>query len=288
MQKKTLLVKVLILTLLVMTIAETLAASLVESGSILPSKVSAQQVTPKVIHKEITILHDGSFTVDYLCDNGTYVYDPKPELPISKSLFGDYYTFTGDVYGRLVIQKDNIVIDGAGYKLQVQGAGGFAVSVGRRDHNRNPEFIGTNNVVITNMEIVGFAYGIELAGSNNVVSNVTLTEDVLDGKAIWDSGSNNIIRGCRIFDNKGAGIYASGSGVISDNYIAHNSVGIEFPSSAGTLRNILLNNGKAFDFDTLPSSSEVIDASNIVDGKPVCFLVNELDKTVPPQAGYVF
>jgi parallel beta-helix repeat protein len=112
---------------------------------------------------------------------------------------------------------------------------------------------------------------------------------VLDGKAIWDSGLNNIIRGCRIFDNQGAGIYVSGSGAtISDNYITHNSVGIEFPSGIGTLRNnILLNNGKAFDFDTFPSSSEIIDASNIVDGKPVCFLVNEHDKTVPSEAGYV-
>jgi len=253
-------------------------------------RVSAQSIEPEVIHKQITIMPDGSFVMDYLCDNGTYVYDTHPDVPISRSIFGDYYTFTGDVYGRLVIEKDNIVVDGAGYKLQVQGAGGFAISAGSRDINRNPEFVGTNNLVITNMEIVEFGYGIELAGTNNIISKVNLTEGHSGGKAIWDSGSKNVIRDCRIFANDGSGIYVAGSGaIITGNYIADNSgVGIEFPSSAGELRNnVLLNNRRAFDFDTFPSTSNIIDASNTVDGKPVCCWINEQDKTVPADAGYV-
>jgi parallel beta-helix repeat protein len=243
-----------------------------------------------VIHKEITIKPDGSLVEDYLCENGTYVYDEHPDVPISRSIFGNYYTFTGDVYGRLVVQKDDITIDGAGYKLQLQGAGSFAISAGRHDDNLRPEFVGANNIVITNIEIDGFGYGIELAGSNNVISNVTLTQGDRGGKAIWDSGTNNIIRDCRIFANGGTGIYVAGCGaVISDNYIADNGeAGIEFPSSAGTLRNNkLVNNGQAFDFDTLPSTSNVIDTSNTVDGKPVYCWVNEHDQTVPSEAGYV-
>jgi len=282
----------LILVLLLSAVAGTLLVNLIESTSIVASlKVFAQPIDSEVIHKEITIMPDGSFVVDYLCDNGTYVYDTHPEVPISRNIFGNYYTFTGDVYGHLVIQRDNIVVDGAGHKLQLEGYGSFAISAGSRDYNRNPEFVGTNNVVITNIEIPGFGYGIELAGSNNVVSGVTLTEGGgSNSKAIWDSGSNNIIRGCRIFANEGTGIYVAGSGaIVSDNYIADNSeVGIEFPSSAGSLRNnILVNNGQAFDFDTLPSTSNVIDASNTVDGKPVFCWVNEHDKTVPSEAGYV-
>jgi parallel beta-helix repeat protein len=282
----------LILALLVSAIAGTLLINLIESNSAIASlKVSAQPIETEVIHKEITIMPDGSFTVDYLCDNGTYVYDTNPEVPIIRNIFGNYYTFTGDVYGHLVIERDNIVVDGAGHKLQLEGYGSFAVSAGIRDRaHSNTEFVGTNNVVITNMVIEDFGYGIELAGSNNEVSEVTLTGGDRGGKAIWLSGSNNIIRDCRIFGNEGSGIYVSGTGaVISNNYIANNSeVGIEFPSAAGSLRkNTLVNNGQAFDFDTLPSTSNVIDSSNTVDGKPVYCWVNEHSKNVPLEAGYV-
>jgi parallel beta-helix repeat protein len=141
------------------------------------------------------------------------------------------------------------------------------------------------------MVIEDLGYGIELAGSNNIVSGVTLKGGGdSNTKAIWDSGLNNIIRECRIVATEGTGIYVAGSGaIISDNYIADNgAAGIEFPGSAGTLRNNkLVNNRQAFDFDTLPSSSDVIDASNTVDGKPVYCWVNEHDKNVPSEAGYI-
>jgi parallel beta-helix repeat protein len=278
---------ILILVLLVSAVAGAVLVNLIKL-----TKVSAQSIEPEVIHKEITIMPDGSFVVDYLCDNGTYVYDTNPEVPISRDIFGNYYTFTGDVYGHLVIERDNIVVDGAGHKLQLEGYSSFAISAGIRDcAHSNSEFVGTKNVVITNMVIEDLGYGIELAGSNNVVSKITLTGGGdSNTKAIWDSGSNNIIRECRILATEGTGIYVAGSGaIISDNYIADNgAAGIEFPSSAGTLRNNkLVNNRQAFDFDTLPSTSDVIDASNTVDGKPVCCWVNEHDKTVPSEAGYV-
>jgi parallel beta-helix repeat protein len=254
-------------------------------------EVVAQTIEPEVIHKEITILPNGGFAEDYLYKNGTYVYSEHPDVPISRNIFGNYYTLTGDLYGHLVIERDNIVFDGAGHKLQLEGYGSWAISAGIRDRaHSNSEFVGTNNVVITNLIIEDFGYGIEFAGSNNVVSKVTLTSGDRGGKAIWDSGSNNNIRECRIFGNTGSGIYVAGTGaIITNNLIANNSeAGIEFPSSAGSLReNTFVNNGQVFDFDTLPSTSNVIDSSNVVDGKPVYCWTNEHDKTVPSGAGYV-
>ena len=267
--------------------------SLINSNSpITQLEVSAQSNEQEVIHKEITIMPDGHFLETYLCENGTYVHNEKPDVPISMNIFRNYYTFTGDVYGHLVIERDNIVVDGAGHKLQLEGYRSFAISAGIRDRaHSNTEFVGTNNVVITNMIIENLGYGIELAGSNNVVSKVTLTGGGdSNTKAIWDSGSNNIIRECRIVATEGTGIYVAGSGtIISDNYIADNGAsGIEFPGSAGMLKNNkLVNNRRVFDFDTLPSTSDIIDPSNMVDGKPAYCLVNEHGKTVPSEAGYV-
>jgi parallel beta-helix repeat protein len=255
-------------------------------------EVSAQSNEQEVIHKEITITPDGNFIEEYLCENGTWVHNEHPNVPISKNIFGNYYTFTGNVHGHLVIERNNIIVDGAGHKLQLEGYRSFAISVGTRDRaHSNTQFVGTNNVVITNMVIEDLGYGIELAGSNNVVSGVTLTGGGdSNTKAIWDSGSNNIIRECKIIATEGTGIYVAGSGaIITDNYIADNgAAGIEFPGSAGMLRNNrIVNNRMAFDFDTLPSTSDIIDSSNMVDGKPVYCLINEHDKTVSSEAGYV-
>jgi parallel beta-helix repeat protein len=234
---------------------------------------------------------DGHLTEAISFENGTYVFTDYPDVPITRSIFGDYYRFTGDVYAHLIIERDNIVVDGAGHKLQLERPGGFAISAGIWDNSHDrPEFVGAENVVITNIIIEEFSYGIELGGSNNEVSAITLTGGEPGGKAIWDSGSSNAVHECRIFGNQGSGIYIAGTGaVISDNYIADNGeVGIEFFSSAGSLRrNTLVNNGQAFYFYDMPASSNVIDPSNTVDGKPVYCWVNEYGKTVTPEAGYV-
>jgi len=36
---------------------------------------------------------------------------------------GDVYTFTGDIFGIIVVEKDNITIDGAGYTIKGKGNG---------------------------------------------------------------------------------------------------------------------------------------------------------------------
>jgi len=41
---------------------------------------------------------------------------------------GNTYTFLGDIYGRITVEKDNIVMDGAGYTLQ--GPGRESLDVG--------------------------------------------------------------------------------------------------------------------------------------------------------------
>jgi len=45
-----------------------------------------------------------------------------PNAPIS-SIDNVTYTFTGNIYDEIVVQRDNIVIDGAGYTLQGTGSG---------------------------------------------------------------------------------------------------------------------------------------------------------------------
>ena len=69
------------------------------------------------------------------------------------------YTFTNDINDSIVVERDNIVVDGAGYALQGTGSGtGISLE-------------GRSSVTIKNMTINEFGTGIWLEGSvNNNIS----------------------------------------------------------------------------------------------------------------------
>jgi parallel beta-helix repeat protein len=211
---------------------------------------------------------------------------------------GNAYTFTGDIYGRLEIQKSNIVLDGAGYAL-IKSELDFAINVGTAGDV--PEPVGVSGITIMNLHIIGFNYGITLGGENNIVQRVNITDSQNgNGIPIWVSGSNHRIKNCRITDNKGFGMLIHATDVIlSNNYISDNgNFGIRFYDRAATLRNNTLNNNRGGPFlidersihnpgEPFEITSNDIDPSNMVDGKPVYYWVDEHDKSVPSYAGYV-
>jgi parallel beta-helix repeat protein len=219
-------------------------------------------------------------------------YIDNSSVPIQQT--GNTYTLTGDLYGSLDIEASNVIVDGAGHKIQYPGepSPSFGVTIYSGSH-----------VTLMNTQIVGYMYAITLnsfndasSGSNNcIISNNTISDSPPSWNvAIWVNGLNNVISGNTIINNQGTGIYLDrGSGnVISDNYIANNyPYGISFMRGSATLRNNRLDNNSqgAFDFleSTYTSPSQDIDSSNLVDGMPVYYAVNQQNKTVPPNAGYV-
>jgi ABC-type antimicrobial peptide transport system permease subunit len=148
--------------------------------------VAVQNVESQSTSRVIYIKPDGS------------VVDPNPVTPINQ--YGNTYTFTGDIYGRIVIEKSNIVVDGAGYSLRKSDMD-FGIIVGTGVDV--PKVVGVSGVTLMNMEIVGFIYGITLGGENNVVSRVNVTGGLdYNGVSIWVTGSNNVVRDCRISGNR--------------------------------------------------------------------------------------
>ena len=66
---------------------------------------------------------------------------------------GNIYTFAGDIFESVVVEKDDVVVDGAGYSLQGTGVGtGISLN-------------GRTNVKVQNMKISNFLYGIVLDSS---------------------------------------------------------------------------------------------------------------------------
>lgn len=227
--------------------------------------------------------------------DGTIV-DSDPVTPLQQ--LGNVYTFTGDIYGRIDVEKSVVTLDGAGYSLIKSGDKDFAVMVGGIAGLDLPQ---VNGVTVKNMNIVGFHYAISLRGTNDGVYGVTVTGGTdFNGVGIWVSGSNHIIQGCHIVGNKGQGMLVDANNtLISDNVIADNgNYGIYFYDTPGKLRNNIFNNntGGPFHMEEMALrtpgqpfkiASDDIDPSNLVDGKPVYYWVNEHDKAVPSNAGYV-
>jgi len=189
---------------------------------------------------------------------------------------GDVYTFTADIFDSygIVVERDNIVVDGAGYTLQ--GTGNYT----------GISLVDRSNVTVRNVEIRNFSSGIRISdtwfgsgGSRNNVTNNNITNNTGHGIVIADSKLNEAF---------------CGNNIVFGNTITSNDCGIFISySTNNVLRNNQMNNNTYNLWveceNNLPPSDFVndIDASNTVDGKPIYYWVDERDKTVPSDAGYV-
>jgi len=97
----------------------------------------------------------------------------------------EVYTLIESFIGNITVQKDNIVVDGAGYSVEATMIG-TETTIGVDISFRS-------NVTITNMQIRGFVNGIHLLNSSNcnLIGN-NITENI-DGIRIDNSTSNSII-----------------------------------------------------------------------------------------------
>jgi len=170
---------------------------------------------------------------------------------------GNVYTLTGNIYDPFVVEKDDIIVDGGNYTLQGTGT------------CHGIELSDRKNVTVKNFEIKQFEIGIY----------------VYD----YSEPRNNTIS-ANIITNNTYGIYIehSHNNTISGNSITNNEHGIHLlESSFNVLRNNSLSkNHYSFDVRNTNFVNDV-DTSNLVDGKPMIYWVNQQDRTVPSEAGYV-
>ena len=179
--------------------------------------------------------------------------DP-PTAPISTADNVTYY-FTGNVFDEIVVERDNIVVDGAGYTLQGTG------EIDTKGISLPGTGLGSpRNVTIRNMEIREFYHGIWLGYSskynmisgNNITANgrcgiyfdwyceenSIISNNIVNNSRGIDLGSfpkNNKILGNNITLSSWVGIYLwnSDNSSILDNNIANNDIGIWIRYSEG-------------------------------------------------------
>jgi parallel beta-helix repeat protein len=146
------------------------------------------------------------------------------------------YTLKDNIFNcSIVVERDNIIIDGANKTLQGTGSG------------NGIDLTGRNNVTVKNMEIKEFFFGVKLYSS----SNITITEN-------------------KIVGNTGVGIYSrySLSNNLTENIMIDNNGGIllfQADNNTRIIRNNMTNNSE-YAIQLMYSSSDNIILENHITG----------------------
>jgi parallel beta-helix repeat protein len=195
------------------------------------------------------------------------------------------YTFLGNIiYDSIVVEKDNIVVDGAGYTLQ-----GTRSEIGIY-------LLLRSNVTIKNMEIKNFWAGIQLSFAwNNTISGNNITACDYYGIYMTLSASHNTISGNTITGPVGpdfSGIYLgenSGNNIISGN----NMLGFYLAGilGEGSSNNIISGNTMKDSFNGIyldGGSNNRIYHNNFINHADDCFcpLSTTLDAGYPLGGNY--
>jgi parallel beta-helix repeat protein len=194
----------------------------------------------------------------YIQSDGSVVTSTGVEVPIEKD--GNVYTFTDNIENYyLVVLRDSIVIDGAGYALGVQGDIGIDLSL-------------RNNVTVMDVQ-VGFAfYGIYL----------------------WNATGNTITGNTVTFNGYGISLFGASQNSIIGNTATNNEIGIDIESSSNNIlrNNVMNNNNNLAVYGTQASHFDNdIDDSNTVNDKKVYYMIGEdnlrINPSTYPDVGYL-
>jgi len=158
------------------------------------------------------------------------VDSPTPQIASADKIV---YAFTSNIHYPIIVQRDDIIVDGAGYTLQ-----GTGTEIGIN-------LTGTSNVTIRNMKIEAFQFGVRLEQSSN---NKIIGNNFRNGWCgVWvqNSSDNSIVENEMKNNTYGAWIFASNN-TLCGNTISNNSdsgVVMDLDSSNNTIsENIITNN----------------------------------------------
>jgi parallel beta-helix repeat protein len=195
--------------------------------------------------------------------------------------------------GSLVVERDNIIVDGAGYTIQGPGYDPCTWWDGT-----GVNLVGRENVTVKNLEIWGFLYGMYVRNGSNCALYCSRVISNFWGIGVVES-SNTTICGSNVTANDWGIILfnCSKSNMVFSNYLAENWENIYFHKSSDQILsgNVINTSDNSFCFDIVGSEPRhfvhSIYASNLVNGKPVYYLVNQTDLVLTsvthPQVGYL-
>jgi len=163
---------------------------------------------------------------------------------------GNVYTLTGNINDSIVIERDNLVVDGAGYTLLPTGSGQTGIDLSDRNNvtikNTNVKWFekgillnSTSNVVVLGNNITNNLYGVLFHFSNHTTisgNNITgLNRDVYSWGILGGGGNDYVIEENEVSNYEyGISIMGGDKTLLSKNLVYNCEVGILEDSSNKT------------------------------------------------------
>jgi len=228
----------------------------------------------------------------YIQADGT-VYGTIVDVTSSIQRDGDVYTFVGNVSYPLYVERDNIVIDGAGYTLVSSETRGIVL-----DDRRNVTLKNTR-VIVGEGSIVDVAGATDCALiGNTLVGNPQpipylpppVTPLIGPGGVRFSNSQNITVKDNTIKNFSNAlSLYSSSGCTITGNTLVDGRCGIYISDAVGCVfrNNSIVNSG--FYVTVYPSYEyeNDLDSSNTIDGKPIYYWTDVKDAVVPSDAAYI-
>jgi parallel beta-helix repeat protein len=198
-----------------------------------------------------TIYTQPSSTI-YIRPDGSI--DPST-APIQEA--GNVYKLTDNITGNnetaIEVQKNDIIIDGADYTLQGQGAtvGGTGIDISNKNNVTIENFLITNFVVGINVEntaniklfqnnITTYTYenGVDVSNStnntisnNNIVSYANIDANQNNGIGMSDSFNNTVSKNNVVGSWIGISLESTNCSIVSGNSVTQSQIGIQLEAS---------------------------------------------------------
>jgi parallel beta-helix repeat protein len=184
------------------------------------------------------------------------------------------YTFTANINDSIVVERNNITIDGAGYTVQGTGSG-TGIDLSYR-----------NNVTLKNVEVTNFYYGIYLnSSSNNTLSGNTVSSNNYGGIYLFISSNNTVTGNNASTNESGIYLYSSSDNVLFHNNLIDNANNVEvYPGDIDAWDDGVEGNywsdytGVDLDHDGIGDTEHVIDANN-TDNYPLMGMFSDFKAT---------
>ena len=211
------------------------------------------------------------------------------------------YSFTDNINGSIIVERDNIIIEGAGYTL----------SGNKGNYSDGVELDYRHGVTVRNLVLRDTYRAIDLtfADDNTIVGNTIINS----GRAVyfWWSWRNNVTGNTitnaeYAFDFFMSANYWSQENVVTGNTVLDSGIGLSLQESNNTFSDNIINSSdlgvtisghqNLFRNNTITCMvasfkdsgfDNDIDESNLVNGKPIIYWIGNRDETVPSDAGYV-
>jgi parallel beta-helix repeat protein len=217
-----------------------------------------------VLYVFIPVSRAEVFATIYIKSDGSIETDP-PGLHVNLSGSGGLYYLTGDVYGRIVIERDNVVLDGGGFRL-------YGLSYGRR--SVGVQVYGRRNITIINLKIDSFHEGIGIANSSDVrvVGNV-----VIGGNygVVVDGSDNLLLKNNAFYNTFVNGVLLSNSSLIEFSFNVFTDCYVAFEiysSSSVTIVYNVIQGNKTLRGLYLYSVKNTTIAHNVIKGRQGLFI----------------